>query len=579
MVASLVGVLRARAGAFLLALCMGGIGYMLAPADLTAGDYAAVVQAALPGETLAATHGFAVGGRAAGEVTTTAALSSRRLVVVSDAAFAYGLNRSIRYRAQVQDFNGEPVGVAIEQLSSTVYGPQLAQSLPPTAQEGGWFLFRMTMPYGAKVALALLFAVATLWLTEVIPLAAAAMVIPTVVVVTRISDAQAALSQFAHPIIVLFLAGFLMAEGMHRTGFDRRVALLILSRSSLRPAWFMLTMMGIAAFLSMWMSNTAAVAILIPIALAVLAKIPGGERTSGFGRALILGVAYAATVGGVGSAIGTPANMLALTYLNDYTDAHFAFVDWFRIGLPMTLLMTPLIWAYLYFSFGVHKQPFAAVDRTAYVTELASLGPLQRGERVILFTFVVVMAFWLTEQWHGIHTAIIALGGALALFFAAIIDRDDLQRINWNALLTFGGGLTIGSVLIQTGVSDWIALQLTGLAQQPPLVVIVLVAGLTLLAGAFISNTACAAMLIPIALPLAQILQIDPTLLVAVVAIASSVDFALVVGTPPTMLAYSTGLFRVREIVQRGLPLDLLGLVLLCSVVVWIWQWLGVVQF
>lgn len=558
---------------------MGLIGYSLAPPDLAPGDYVAQIEATLPTETLRVEYRFTVGNGAAERVVQLGEPGASRLVVEGPAAFLAGLNQQIAYRAQVQDSSGQPLRIPMEQLSSVAQGPDFSQRLPAIEYRDGWYLFRMTIPYKAKIALGLLFAVAALWLSELIPLAATAMFIPVVTVVAGVTDAQSVLEPFAHPIIVLFLAGFLMAEGMHRTGIDRRVALTILSRSSLRPTLLMLTMMALTAFLSMWMSNTAAVALIIPIALAVLEKIPAEDGCTDFRRALILGIAYAATIGGVGSAIGTPANMLAITYLNEFAGAHFTFVDWFRIGLPMTLIMVPVIWLYLLLSFRVRSGALGAVDRAVYLRDLAALGPLKAGERIILATFVTVMTLWLTEQWHALPTAIVALGGALALFVTGLIDREDLQRVNWNALLTFGGGLAIGTLLLQTGVSDWIALRLTGLAELPPTVVIVLIAALTLLTGAFISNTACAAMLIPIALPLAQVLQIDPTLLVAVVAIASSVDFALVVGTPPTMLAYSTGLFRVRDIVRRGVALDLIGLLVLSFVVVWIWQWLGMVRF
>jgi solute carrier family 13 (sodium-dependent dicarboxylate transporter), member 2/3/5 len=570
---------NARLGGFLVALVVGVIGYSLAPPDLVHGDYVAVVEVALPAEALHVEHSFAVGNQAGESVMQMSEPGTHQLVVEGPTAFRTGLNSHITYRAQVLDGNGQPLRIPLEQVSSVLRGPGFAQQLPAVEYRDGWYLFRMAMPYKAKIALGLLFAVAALWLSELIPLAAAAMFIPVVAVVAGVTDAQSVLEPFAHPIIVLFLAGFLLAEGMHRTGIDRRVALTILSRASLRPTLLMLTMMGLTAFLSMWMSNTAAVALIIPIALAVLDKIPSEDGLTEFRRALILGIAYAATIGGVGSAIGTPANMLAITYLNDFAGANFTFVDWFRIGLPMTVLMVPIIWLYLLLSFRVRSAQLGAADRAVYLRELAALGPLKVGERVILATFVAVMTLWLTEQWHATPTAIVALGGALVLFVTGLIDREDLQRVNWNALLTFGGGLAIGALLLQTGVSDWIALRLTGLAELPSALVIVLVAGLTLLIGAFISNTACAAMLIPIALPLAQILQIDPTLLVAVVAIASSVDFALVVGTPPTMLAYSTGLFRVRDIVRRGVALDLIGLLVLSFAVVQIWQWLGVVRF
>jgi sodium-dependent dicarboxylate transporter 2/3/5 len=339
-------------------------------------------------------------------------------------------------------------------------------------------------------------------------------------------------------------------------------------------------MMSLTAFLSMWMSNTASVAIIIPIALAILDRIPQEAGDHRFHRALILGVAYAAAIGGVGSAIGTPANILALAFLNEYAATRLTFVDWFRYGLPMVILMVPIIWLYLLLTFRVKvDQPPSPQVAEIYRQELAELGHLKIDQKMILITFVTLMALWLTESWHGLPTTITALTGVLVLFFTGIIRQEDLNRINWNALLTFGGGLAIGALLVNTGVSDWIALRLAGLAALPPLIVVFIVAGLTLGVGAFISNTACAAMLVPLAIPLARILQLDPRLLVVVVAIGSSIDFALVVGTPPTMLAYSTGLFKSSEIFKRGIGLDLIGLVLLSFGVIWIWRLFGGVSF
>ncbi|MGD9092168.1 MAG: SLC13 family permease, partial [Anaerolineales bacterium] len=213
------------------------------------------------------------------------------------------------------------------------------------------------------------------------------------------------------------------------------------------------------------------------------------------------------------------------------------------------------------------------------VEELKKMGGLNKNQRLLLLVFFAIMGLWLTERFHHIHTSVVALAGVLILFFAETIKKEDLSRINWDALLTFGGGLALGNMLVLTGVSDWIALHLMGLANQPPLLVVVFVTALTLLIGAFISNTACAAMLIPLAIPLAQIIHLDPRLLVAVIAIASSIDFALVVGTPPTMLAYSTGFFNVKDIFKRGVVLDLIGVLVISFGVIWIWRWLGVVDF
>jgi solute carrier family 13 (sodium-dependent dicarboxylate transporter), member 2/3/5 len=338
--------------------------------------------------------------------------------------------------------------------------------------------------------------------------------------------------------------------------------------------------MAITAFLSMWMSNTASVAMIIPIALAVLDKIPAAARKSGFRQAMILGVAYAGAVGGIGSAIGTPANILAMTFLSEYIGADLKFVDWFAYGLPMVIIMVPVIWLFLLYSFKVRTGDVEGfLDSEIYKKEFSEMGGIQPQQRIVLVAFVLTIALWLSEGWHGISSGIVALIGALLLFFSGTLETEDLNRINWNALLTFGGGLAIGTILVETGFSDWIALKLVGLSYLPQFLVIFLVAGLTLLIGAFISNTACAAMLIPLAIPLAQLLHIDPRLMVAVVAIGSSVDFALVIGTPPTMLAYSTGLFETSEIFKRGIVLDLIGVLLLSFGMVWIWDLLGVVTW
>ena len=575
-------IIHTRLFTLLMVLLCGGVGFWLAPADLPTGSYTATLSTTLAGEHFSIDYPFTL-GQPGEPQTISRSAGPYRLVVSGPAGFATQLNQRITYRFKVLDAQGEPVHIPLDQATSVITdktGAGYGQSVPPTEREGDWLLFQMRLPYKAPLAMGLLFMVAALWLTELVPLAAAALLIPVVAVIAGITDAATILQPFAHPIIMLFLAGFLMAEGMHRTGVDRRIALTILSHTSLKPAYLMLTMMGLTAFLSMWMSNTASIAIIIPIALAVLNGLEAEAGQTGFRRALILGVAYAATIGGVGSAIGTPANILALTFLNDFAGTELAFVDWFAYGLPMVLVMIPILWLYLTLTFRVKFGRISnALDGQVYDAALAELGPPDRRQRLVLGVFIGVMALWLTERWHGLPTVIVALSGVLLLFLFEVIQQSDLNQINWNALLTFGGGLAIGTLLVSTGVSDWIALRLTALGSLPPLLVIFIVAGLTLITGAFISNTACAAMLIPLAIPLAQILQLDPRLLVAVVAIGSSIDFALVVGTPPTMMAYSTGYFKASEIFRRGIILDLIGLLLLAFGVIWIWRLLGVVTF
>jgi len=375
----------------------------------------------------------------------------------------------------------------------------------------------------------------------------------------------------------LFFSGFLIAEAMKKTKVDHLIAVTILKHAPLQPMYLMLTMMLLTAFLSMWMSNTASVAIIIPIVFSIVKRIQKHTRIKNFNKALILGVAYAASIGGIGSAIGTPANILAFTFLNNFTEVKLGFVDWFAYGLPIVLIMLPLTWLYLIYSFKVRGKTLSRKLDKKIVRKGFKINKITKLQKIVLGVFILTISLWLTGKIHGIPTTTVALSGAIALFFLGILEAEDVKKINWNALLTFGGGLAIGNLLVITGTSDWIALKLVGLGFLPSYLVIFFIAVITLIIGAFISNTACAAMLVPVAIPLAQVLGIDPRLLVGVIAIGSSIDFALIVGTPPTMMAYSTGLFKAKEIFRRGIVLDILGVLVLSFLTVWIWSLLGVV--
>lgn len=426
----------------------------------------------------------------------------------------------------------------------------------------------------SAVVLALLGFVVVMWVSEALPLFVTSLLIPVVLVFTGVAGAAAATAPFANPIIVLFFAGFLMAEAMKRTGLDHYVSVTITARAGRSPSVLFAAMLALAAFLSMWMSNTAATAVLVPIALAVTEPLDH----KAFQRALVLGIAYAATIGGVGSAIGTPANQLAIEFLDSFGGRTISFVEWFAFGLPMVVLFLPIMGLYLWRRSGIRIDAgrFRSA-RAVAESERRRLGPPDRDQLVVLGVFVAVAIGWVTQTLHGFHPGMVALAGAIALFVLGKLLPEDLGRISWSSLLTFGGGLTLGLFLVQTGTSDYVATRLTGLAGVRTVIAVFVVALLTLLLTTVASNTASAAILIPLAIPLAGVLGINPTGLVVVVAIASSIDFALVIGTPPTMIAYSTRLFSAIQIFRTGILLDLVGVTLLVLAVTRIWELLGLV--
>ncbi len=252
------------------------------------------------------------------------------------------------------------------------------------------------------------------------------------------------------------------------------------------------------------------------------------------------------------------------------------FGEWFGFGLPMVITFLPIMAGYLWVVSGVQVSSERFEHAAAIADEQrSSAGPLTRPQVEVVAVFGAVMALWLTQSWHDLNTGIVALAGAIALFVLGRLETADLGRISWPTLLTFGGGLTLGRFMVTTGTSDWMVTRLDGLGDWPDLLAVLAVAIVALVLTTVASNTAAAATLIPLAVPLAGIIGVEPVLLVVVVAVASSVDFALVIGTPPTMLAYSTQLFTVREILRKGAPLDAVGIVLLVLVVVPIWRLLG----
>jgi len=429
-------------------------------------------------------------------------------------------------------------------------------------------------PVDSAVVLGLLAVIVVLWVTEVIPLWVSALVVPVALVATGAGTAKAALAPFFHPIIALFFGGFLLAEAMRRVRLDHLAAVTLVTWGGRSPIKLFATILGVSAFLSMWMSNTASTAVLLPIVLAVTA--PLGSRA--FTRVAVLGLAYAATIGGVGSAVGTPANPIAIEFLDSFAGRKIAFAEWFAFGLPMVILFVPVMGAYLWWRMGVQLdgQRFGRA-RWAALREYARVRRPTREQWTVIAVFAGIMAVWLTQTWHGLNTGIVAVAGAVVLAIFGKLRTEDLGRISWEALITFGGGITLGVFMVQSGTSDWVATRLEALTVLPSFVAIAGVAVLALVLTAVASNTATAAMLVPLAIPLATVLRVDPVLLVVVVAIASSVDFALVIGTPPTMIAYSTRLFTAREIFRVGIALDLIGIVILIGAVVGLWELFGVV--
>ncbi|MGQ4912553.1 MAG: SLC13 family permease [Candidatus Thorarchaeota archaeon] len=464
-------------------------------------------------------------------------------------------------------------------------------TLRPTRQVGQVFTIEYQPLVHSQAAVMILAVVAILWFSEGISLVATSMLIPILIVLTDIRTPQAALAPFFDPVVALIFGGFLIGRALTKYELDKRLALMILSKSSGSGGGLIITVMGVTAFLSMWISNTASAAIMIPIALAVISRIHDQEIRSKYGKALVLGVAYSATLGGVASLVGSPPNPLAASYINSFLGTEFSFMNWIPFGLPVLLIMLPIVWQWIMYKFRIPKDINEIEDlREVSLKEYLKLGPMPTEQKIVVVVFVSVIILWFTERlpsfiadvigWsgHGISSSIVALIGGLALMMLRLLDEKDVSSgISWSSLLILGSGIALGGAMIDTGLSAYLAQQMSGLGILPPMLVIVVIGVVAVMVTMVASNTGAAVILIPIAIPLASDLGIDPLLITMVIAIAVSMDFALPTGTPPSTIAYSTGKVEMREMVTTGLVVDLIAILVVTIIAVMLWATFGLV--
>lgn len=408
--------------------------------------------------------------------------------------------------------------------------------------------------HNQAVVAATLVAVVILWVSEVIPLFVSALIGSFLLLAIGDFSAETVFQPYFDPVIVLFFGGFILAQGMQKYRLDYRIAHEILKRMGDRPQVFVLGLMLVTAFLSMWMSNTASAAIMIPISIIVLKENGLFHEHSRFARGVVLAVAYAATIGGIGSLVGSPPNAIAAKYLHE-SNVTLDFVEWMLKALPFVVLALLFTWLLL----SLFNRP--EIDRIRFTYHERKL---DRSQKLIFIIFLVTVTGWLTTKFTGLSAATVALVPVIGLFALRLLEAGDLAKISWPTLLLFGGGLSLGSAVNEVGIDSWLA----GLVQDSitgiPLFAVLLMLvffgiGVTMVA----SNTASAAILIPLMLPLADDLGLDLKSMAMLIAIGVSLDFMMPVGTPPSAIAYSTGVVNVRQMIKNGFLVNLgTGLIL-----------------
>jgi sodium-dependent dicarboxylate transporter 2/3/5 len=425
------------------------------------------------------------------------------------------------------------------------------------------------------------------WMTEALPLAATALVPLVLFPPLKVSSLEDTAQSYAHPLIFLFLGGFLLAKAMERWRLHRRLALLAARAGGRGPRSLILSMMAATAFLSMWVSNTATAMVMVPIGQSLIADMrekgisQQQAAIDAFGAALMLGIAYAATIGGMGTLIGTPPNALLASLIESTYGTTIGFAQWMLLGVPVVVVLVPLSWLVL---IRVVLRTPDSGDRDAGaigVSQLAALPPMSRGELLVATVLGLTAAAWVFRPvlsaalpTLGISDAGIAMAAALALFAVParwsagefLLDWRDARGIRWDVLILFGGGLALAAAIHSTGLAAWIGGAMSGLGDLSwPLLILALMAIIVYL-GELASNTAVAAIFLPVAGALAIGMGATPLTLMLPATLAASLGFMLPVATPPNAIAYGSGLMSSQQMLRAGAALDVVSIVIVAAI-------------
>ncbi|WAJ30412.1 SLC13 family permease [Antarcticirhabdus aurantiaca] len=422
------------------------------------------------------------------------------------------------------------------------------------------------------------------WITEAIPLPVTALLPVALFPTFGINTVREAAAPFADPVIFLFMGGFLLALAMERWNLHRRVALNILRRTGSRQHNIIGGFMLATALCGMWVSNAATAVMIFPVAMSVAKLIEERGGSSQFPMALMLAVAYAASIGGVTTLIGTPPNAILAGTLNRAYGYDIGFAQWMIMGVPIAAVMLTGTWLILTrLAIRLDRGEIEGAD-ALFRTQLDELGGWTRAEIRVAAIFALTAAAWalrttITPYVPGLSDASISIFAALALFLTpsggpnggALIDWDTAKRLPWNILLLFGGGLSLAGAMASTGLDAWIGDQIGGYASGLPTIGIVLLITLVVLVMTeFTSNTATAAAFVPLFAVLAIGIGENPLLLAFPATLAASMTFMLPVATPPNALVFSSGYFTIGQMAAKGIWVNVLALVVITFMSYWL---------
>ncbi|HGS5723383.1 TPA: DASS family sodium-coupled anion symporter [Vibrio parahaemolyticus] len=410
-----------------------------------------------------------------------------------------------------------------------------------------------TLPFEPQVVtgISILVFVAILWLTEAIHVSITALLTPMLAVFLGVFNTQTALNNFSNSIIFLFLGGFALAAALHKQKLDQALAdkVLLIARGRMSVAVFML--FGVSAGLSMWISNTATAAMMLPLVLGVMTKLDAKKNHNTF-LFVLLGIAYSASIGGIATLVGSPPNAIAAA------EVGLNFTEWMKLGLPISLILMPIAILVLYTMTKPDLSHKFELDHK----------PVEwtNGKMVTLAIFLLTVTLWIFSK--PINTmlggfakfdTLVAIGAILLLGASRAVEWKDIEKTtDWGVLILFGGGICLSNVLKATGTSVFLAHSLTGFLEQAGVLLTILsVVAFVVFLTEFASNTASAALLVPVFATIAEALGLSPVILSALIAVAASCAFMLPVATPPNAIVFGTGHIKQKEMMRIGFVLNI----------------------
>ncbi len=423
--------------------------------------------------------------------------------------------------------------------------------------------------------------IALWWITEAIPIAATSLLPIVLFPLTGALDVRSTAASFGHPYIFLYAGGFIIAIAIERWNLHRRIALNIINLIGADIKSIILGFMVATAFLSMWISNTATSVMMLPIGTAIVLQLKDNPQTeenetTTFGKALMLAIAYSASIGGMATLIGTPPNLVLAGVVQETYGIEITFARWISFGLPLSVLLLVICWQYLVrFAFTFRQKEFAG-GRAEIKKHLHKLGVMSYEEKLVLVVFVLTALAWITRSFllqaliPNLDDTIIAVAGALVLFVLparaekrALINWEEAVQLPWGVLFLFGGGLAIAEGFQSTGLATWIGSQMS-LVQgiNIVLLMLVLVAAVNFLTE-ITSNLATTAMILPILTSMAVVLDVHPYLLLVGATVAASCAFMLPVATPPNAVVFGAGYLTIPDMVRAGIWMNVLSIILL----------------